>query len=132
MCWPKMGKTPYNVNKLNNLRFSDEELNDLNYQERCNLLNNLWLSIFTTELKYFSKKSYLMLFWGKQNIMLFLSNIKIEVAYMSIHLYGFSMHQILKIKCLHRVNWQKKMPSFQTPMAIILLWRRLYSKTTWF
>ena len=31
---------PYIINKLNNLGLSDEELKDLSYQERCNLLNN--------------------------------------------------------------------------------------------
>ena len=31
---------PYITSKLNNLGLSDEELKDLSYQERCNLLNN--------------------------------------------------------------------------------------------
>ena len=35
-----MGKLPYIINKLNNLGPSDEELKNLSYQERCNLLNN--------------------------------------------------------------------------------------------
>ena len=31
---------PYIINKLNNLSLSDEELRNLNYEGRCNLLNN--------------------------------------------------------------------------------------------
>ena len=31
---------PYIINKLNNLRLSEEELKNLSYQERCHLLNN--------------------------------------------------------------------------------------------
>ena len=31
---------PYIINKLNNMGVSKEELENLNYQERCNLLNN--------------------------------------------------------------------------------------------
>ena len=31
---------PYIINKLNNLGISDQELKNLSYQERCNLLNN--------------------------------------------------------------------------------------------
>ena len=31
---------PYIIRKLNNLYLSDEELKNLSYQERCNLLNN--------------------------------------------------------------------------------------------
>ena len=31
---------PYIINKLNNLGLSEEELKNLSYQERCNLLNN--------------------------------------------------------------------------------------------
>ena len=31
---------PYVINKLNNLGLSDEELKNLSYQERCNILNN--------------------------------------------------------------------------------------------
>ena len=34
-------EVPYVINKLNNLRLSDEELKKLIYQERCNLLNRL-------------------------------------------------------------------------------------------
>ena len=82
---------------------SDEELRNSSNQERCNLLNNkpvlrLVLGILSIELKYFSKKSYLMVLWGKQNIMLFVLNSQKGVAHMSIHLCGFSTHQILKMK----------------------------------
>ena len=31
---------PYIINRLNNLGLSDEELNNLSYQQRCNMLNN--------------------------------------------------------------------------------------------
>ena len=63
---------PYIINKLNNLGLSEEELKNLSYQERCNLLNNNPVFVprhFSTKLKYFSKNSYLMVQWGKQNIM---------------------------------------------------------------
>ena len=33
-------KLPYIINKLNKLGLSDEEVRNLSYQERCNLLNN--------------------------------------------------------------------------------------------
>ena len=36
----RLEELPYIINKLSNLRLSDEELENLNYQERCNLLNN--------------------------------------------------------------------------------------------
>ena len=35
----RWGELPYIVNKLNNLRLSDEELKNLSYQERFNMLN---------------------------------------------------------------------------------------------
>ena len=35
----------------------------------------LWLGIFNIKLKYFSKKSYLMIHWEKQN-MLYVSSFK--------------------------------------------------------
>ena len=92
---------PYIINKLNNLGLSDEELKDLSYQERCNLLNNnpaLVARHFQYKVLKYSKKSHLMVLWGKQNIMLFVLNFKKGVAHMSIHLYGFAMHQILKMK----------------------------------
>ena len=92
---------PYIINKLNNLGLSEEELKNLSYQERCNLLNNNLVLVarhFSTKLKYFSKNSYLMVHWGKQNIMLFVLNFKNGVAHISIHLYEFLMHQILKMK----------------------------------
>ena len=91
----------YIFNKLNNLGLSDKELENLSYQEGYNLLNNnlvLVAMIFNAKLKYFSKKLYLMVLWEKQNIMLFVLSFKKGVAHMSIHLYGFSMHQILKMK----------------------------------
>ena len=33
-------KLPYIINKLNNLGLGEEELKNISYQERCNLLNN--------------------------------------------------------------------------------------------
>ena len=33
-------KLPYIINKLNKFGLSNEELKNLSYQERCNLLNN--------------------------------------------------------------------------------------------
>ena len=35
---------------------------------------------------------------GKKNIMLYVLNFKKGVAHVTIFLYGFSMHQILKMK----------------------------------
>ena len=55
----------------------------------------------------FSKKSYLMVHWEKQNIMLYVLNLKKGVAHMSIHLYGFSMYQILEMK-LHTLSLLRK------------------------
>ena len=91
---------PYIINKLNKLGHSDEELENLSYQEQCNLLNNnpvLVASHFQYKVKYFSKKSYWMVHWGKRNIMLYELNFKKGVVHMLIRLYGFSMHQILKM-----------------------------------
>ena len=49
-------------------------------------------------MKYFSNKSYFKVHWAKQNITLHVLNFtKMEVP-MFIHLYGFSMHQIFKMK----------------------------------
>ena len=92
---------PYIINKLNNLGLSDEELKNLRYQEKCNLLNInpvLVARHFQYKLEVFLKKSYLMVLWGNQNIILFVLNFKKGIAHMSIHIYGFSMHQILKTK----------------------------------
>ena len=36
----RWGERPYIINKLNNLGLSEEELKDLSYKGRCNLLNN--------------------------------------------------------------------------------------------
>ena len=46
---------------------------------------------------YFSKRSYLMVHWEKEN-MPHVLNFKKKVARMSIPSNGFSMHQIFKIK----------------------------------
>ena len=94
------GDVPYIFNKLNNLGLSDGELRNLSYQV-CNLLNNnpvLVARSFSIKLKYFSKKLYLMVHWEKQNAMLYVLNFVKRVAHMSIHLYGFSMQQIFKMK----------------------------------
>ena len=56
-------KLPYITNILNNLGFSDEELNNLSYQELCNLLDNdpvLVGEYFQYKFEVFLKKSYLM------------------------------------------------------------------------
>ena len=56
-------KLPYVTNILNNLGFSDEELNNLSYQELCNLLDNdpvLVGEYFQYKFEVFLKKSYLM------------------------------------------------------------------------
>ena len=94
---------PYIINKLNNLGLSDEELKNLSYQEKCNRLNInpvLVARHFQYKLEVFLKKSYLMVLWGNLifHIMLFVLNFKKGIAHMSIHIYGFSMHQILKTK----------------------------------
>ena len=36
----KWEEFPYIINKLNNLGIREEELKNLSYQDRCNLLNN--------------------------------------------------------------------------------------------
>ena len=41
-----------------------------------------------------------MVHWEKQNIMIQVLKFKKWVAHMSIRLYGFLMHQILKMKLL--------------------------------
>ena len=99
-----MGRSelPYIINKLSNLRLSEEELKNLSYQERCNLLSlimylitqYLLLGIFNIKLKHFSKRSYLMVHWAKRNIMPYVLNFKKGAAHMSIRSYEFSMHQI--------------------------------------
>ena len=56
-------KLPYITNILNSLGFSDEELNNLSYQELCNLLDNdpvLVGEYFQYKFEVFLKKSYLM------------------------------------------------------------------------
>ena len=45
---------------------------------------------------------------GKQSIMSLALNFKKEVAHMFIHLYGFSVHQILKIKLREFTEKTKK------------------------
>ena len=45
---------------------------------------------------------------GKQSIMSLALNVKKEVAHMFIHLYGFSMHQILKMKLSEFIEKTKK------------------------
>ena len=77
---------------------SNEELRNLSYQKRCYLLNKN--SVLVTrhiqyKVKYFSKKSYLM---TKLNIMQRVLHFKKEVTHMFIHLYGFSIHQIFKMR----------------------------------
>ena len=68
----------------------------------------MWLGIFSTKSKYFSKKSWLIVLLGKQSIMSLALNFKKEVAHMFIHLYGFSVHQILKIKLREFTEKTKK------------------------
>ena len=56
-------KLPYITNTLNNLGFSDEELNNFSYQKLCNLLNNdpvLIGEYFQYKFEVFLKKSHLM------------------------------------------------------------------------
>ena len=66
MCW--WGKLPYIINKLNNLGLCDEELKNLSYQERCNLLNkNLVLVVrhFQYKVEVFFKEIILDGLLGK-------------------------------------------------------------------
>ena len=98
----------YTINRLNNLGLSEDELKNLSYQEQCNLLNNNSVLVARNchiKLKHFSKRSYLMVHWAKQNIMQYVLNFKKEVAHLSILLYGFSMHQIF-IMQLTTSTWE--------------------------
>ena len=85
----------YIIDQLNNLGLSDEEVKSSSYQERCNLLNNSPLH-FQYKLKYFSKKSYLMVHWGKENVTLYILKIKKWVYHTFIHSHGFLTHQIIE------------------------------------
>ena len=92
---------PYIIIKLNNLGLSEKKLKKSTQQERRDMLNNnpvFMPGISSIKLTYFSKKSYLMVHWEKQNITLYVLIFKKRGTHMSIRLYGFSMHQIFKIK----------------------------------
>ena len=55
-CWKEL---PYIINNLNNLGLSDNELKNLSYQERCNLVNNnteLVARHFPYKIEIFSKE----------------------------------------------------------------------------
>ena len=90
---------PYISNKLNNLG-----IKKLSYQERFNLFNNNQVLVarhFQYKVEALFKEIVLDGplggGGGGQNIMLYALNFKTGVAHMSIHLYGFSMHQMLKM-----------------------------------
>ena len=95
---------PYIINKLNNLGLSDEELKNLSYQERCNLLNDnpvLVARHFQYKVDVFFKEIMLDILdcpLGKTNYSPIRTEFQKGTAHMSIQLYGFSMHQILKMK----------------------------------
>ena len=92
---------PYIIKKLNNHGLSDRELKNLSYQERCTLLNNNTVLVakhFQYKVEVLFKVIILDGHWGKKNLMLYISNFKKGAAHMSIRLYGFSMHQIFKMK----------------------------------
>ena len=95
---------PYIINKLNNLGLSDEELKNLSYQERCNLLNDnpvLVARHFQYKVDVFFKEIMLDILdcpLGKTNYYANRTEFQKGAAHMSIQLYGFSMHQILKMK----------------------------------
>ena len=64
---------PYIINKLNNLRFSEQKLINLTYQSRYNLLNNpeLIARHFPYKVEIFFKEIYLMVHWAKQNMYMY-------------------------------------------------------------
>ena len=77
-----------------------EDLENLSYQEWCNLLHNS-LVLVARHIQYKVELFFEEIIpdgsLEKQN-MLYVLNFKKRVVHMSIHSYGFSMHQMLKIK----------------------------------
>ena len=72
----------------------------------------MWLGIFSTKLKYIFKEIILEDPFGENKNMLFLLNLKIEVAHMSIHSYEFSMHQKLKMRLPTYSSLRKEIGQF--------------------
>ena len=91
---------PYIINRLNNLGLSDEELKNISYQERYNLLNNnpvLVARHFQYKVEVFFKEIILDDPLEKTKYY----TICIEFhgrGSPHVHSYGFSMQQILKMK----------------------------------
>ena len=98
----KRGGLPYIINKLNNLGFSEKELKNLSYQERGNLLNNnpvLLAGQFQFKVEVFSKEIALDGALGKTKYYARCIEFQ-ERSSPHVHLYGFLMNQILKMKLL--------------------------------
>ena len=97
-----MGRNTYIIITLNNFGLSGKESKNFNYQEWCNLLNkNLVLVArhFPYKVELFFKEIILDGSLGKTKAkMLYALNFKKRVAHTSIHLYGFSVHQIFKMR----------------------------------
>ena len=94
---------PYIVNKLNNFGLSEEELKKLSDKERCNLLNDNPVLVsrhFQYKGEVFFKGTILDGTSGKTKYYSVRIEFKKNLTHMSVHLYGFSMHQILKMKLL--------------------------------
>ena len=77
------------------VELSEKELTNLSYKTQWNLLNNKPIletrtRHFTVKLKYFSKKSHLMIQWEKQNIIVYILNFK-----KGINLFMRSMKNIV-------------------------------------
>ena len=91
----------YIINKLSNLGLSDDELKSLSYQERCNLSNNnpvLVARHFQYNVKVFFKETILDGPLGKTRYYAARIEFQEKDIHIFIQLYGFSMHQIFKIK----------------------------------
>ena len=96
----RWNELPYIINKLNNLCLSDEELENLCYQERTKLLNENSVLVarhFQYKVQVFFKELILDNLQVKQSIMLYAYNFKKEEAHMYILLFRYLMYQQLKI-----------------------------------
>ena len=98
----KWEKLPYIIKKLNSLRLSDEELKNLSY---------LWPG-----MKYISKKSYLMVHWGKHDIRLFVLHFSKKVWPIFPLIYiEFQWTKSWEWSCLNRVCWESNKCTFCRP-----------------
>ena len=101
---PRWKELSYIVKRLNKLRLSEKKkMKNWSYQERRNFLNNNPAFIakhFQNNGKVILKRLHLMDHQLKVSIIFYTLNFRNRKSHMPIHLFGFSMCQISRIRPL--------------------------------